>query len=148
MCLFLKGVQVCPVPPSLYPRRPCVAVSPLCFWWMAVVGGFILGNEVSGGVGWLWEPWRAYLKRFSPAPSSHCGRCTMIRCAGNRNPSMQQWVARTKVITILLLTYPHVLEYDCFHLVARRLANLFRVAVASTPSSPSTEATKGEKCRR
>ena len=28
------------------------------------------------------------------------------------------------------------------------MSNLFRVAVASTPSSPSTEAKKGEKCRR
>ena len=29
--------------------------------------------------------------------------------------------------------------------MARKLAILFRVAVASTPSNPSTEATKGEK---
>ena len=29
-------------------------------------------------------------------------------------------------------------------MVARQLANLFRVVVASTPSSPSAEATKGE----
>ena len=67
-------------------------------------------------------------------PSSHWGRCTLIRCAGTRNPVMQRWVARTKVIAILLLTYPHVLEYDCFHLVVMRLANLFRVALASTPA--------------
>ena len=33
-------------------------------------------------------------------------------------------------------------------MVAMRLDNLFRVDVASTPSSPSTEATKGEKYRR
>ena len=32
--------------------------------------------------------------------------------------------------------------------MARRLAILFRVAVTSTPSSSSTEATKGEKCQR
>ena len=49
---------------------------------------------------------------------------------------MQRWVARTNVIAILLLMYPHVLEYDCFHLVDRRLAILFRVAVASTPQQP------------
>ena len=112
------------------------------------MGGWIWGTEVSRGEGYLWEPWRAYLKRFRPAPSSHWGRCTLIRCAGTRYHCMQWWVARTKVIEILLLTYPYVLEYDCFHLVARRLANPFRVAIASTPRSPSTKATKGEKCRR
>ena len=40
------------------------------------------------------------------------------------------------------------LRVGFFHLVARRLANLFRVTVASTPRSPSTKATKEEKCRR
>ena len=45
-----------------------------------------------------------------PAPSSHWGRCTLVRCAGDQDPRMQRWLARTKVIAILLLTYPHVLE--------------------------------------
>ena len=40
------------------------------------------------------------------------------------------------------------LRVGCFSFAVRRLAILFRVAVASTPRSPSTEATKGEKCRR
>ena len=62
----------------------------------------------------------------------------MIPCAGTLDPRMQRWVARTKVIKILLLTYPHVFEYGCFHLVARRLDNLFKVAIAYTPNSPST----------
>ena len=96
----------------------------------------------------MWEPWISYLQRLSPAPSSHCGRCTLIRCAVTRDPRMQQWLARNKVIAILLLAYPHVLEHDCFHLVARRLPNLLRFSLASNPSSPSTEATKGEKFRR
>ena len=98
------------------------------------MGGCIQGNEVYRGVGCLWDPWRAYLKRLSPAPSSHWGRCTLIRCASTRDPCMQRWVGRTKVIAILLLTYPHILESDYFHLVARRLANLLRVAVAWPPS--------------
>ena len=105
------------------------------------------GIGVSGGVVWLCDPWRDYLNRFSPAPSSHCGRCTLIWCAGTWDLSMQPWVEHTKVIAILLLTYLHVLEQDCFHLVSRRMTNLFRVTVACTPSSPSTEATKGEMCR-
>ena len=135
MCLFLKGGQVYPIPPSLYSQRPCFVVSPLFLWWLVVVGGCMRGIEVSGGVGWLWGPWRAYLKRSIPAPSSHWGRCTLIRCAGTRDPHMQQWVERTKVIAIPLLTYTQVLGQDFFHLVARRLSNLLRVAVASIITS-------------
>ena len=106
------------------------------------------------GLGWLRgdggyrDPWRAYLNWSSPVPSSHCGRCTLTRCARTQDPHMQRWVARTKVIAILLLTYPHVFEWGYFHLVARQLDILFKVTVASHPSSPSTEATKGENCRR
>ena len=58
----------------------------------------------------------------------------LIRCANTLDTRMQRRVVRTKVIAILLLTYPYVLEQGCRHLVARRLDN------------PSTEATKGEKC--
>ena len=53
MFIFLKGGQVYPVPPSLSPRRPCVVVSPLYLWWMALLGGCVRENEVSGGVGWF-----------------------------------------------------------------------------------------------
>ena len=107
---FSHGVQVYPVPPSLSSRRHCYAVYLLCLWWSVVVGGCMWGIGVSGGVVLLCEPWRAYLNMFSPATSSHCGRFTLIRYAGTRDPRMQWWVARTKVITILLLTYPHVFE--------------------------------------
>ena len=110
MCLFVKGGQVYPVPPSLSSRRPCFVVSLICLWWLVVVGRCLRGIEVSGGVGWLCEPWRAYLKRFSPAPFSHWGRCTLIRCVGTQDLCMQRWVARTKVIEVLLLTYLRVLE--------------------------------------
>ena len=98
------------VPPSLNPRRPCVVVSLRRSWWVTVMGRCIRGNEVSRELGWLEEPWRAYLKRLSPAPSSHWGSCTLFRCAGTRDPRMQRWVARTKVIAILPLAYPNVLE--------------------------------------
>ena len=37
-------------------------------------------------------------------------RCMLIRCAGTRDPRMQRWVAHTKVIELLLLSYPHVFE--------------------------------------
>ena len=64
------------------------------------------------GVGYLlgFDPLRAYLKSFVPVPSSHWVQCTLIRCAGTLYPRMQLLVARIKVIAILLLTYPHVLE--------------------------------------
>ena len=101
MFLFLKGGQVYPVPPFLYPRRPCFVVSPICLWWLLVVGGCMRGIEVLGGVDWLWEPWHAYLKRFSPAPSSHWGRCILIRCSGTRDPHMQQWVAKMTALVSL-----------------------------------------------
>ena len=70
--------------------------------------------ECRGGWGGGWVGWwvmvvgRAYLNSASLAPSSHCGLCTLILCAGTRDPLMNRYVARTKVITILLLMYPHV----------------------------------------
>ena len=63
------------------------------------------GIGVLGVVGWLCEPWHTYLNRFSPAPSSHYGRCTLIWCAGTQDPRMQRWVARTKVIYFRLNPY-------------------------------------------
>ena len=34
--------------------------------------------------------WGTYLKSFSPSPSSHWGRYTLIRCAGTRDPRRQR----------------------------------------------------------
>ena len=76
---FSQGGACVPCPPSMNPRRPCVVVTPLWSWWMSVMGRCIQVNEVSMGVGWLGEPWCAYLKRLSPAQSSHWGCCTLIR---------------------------------------------------------------------
>ena len=90
--------------------------------------------------------WSAYLNSARSALYSHCSLCTLILCAGTRDPLMHQCVAHTKVIAILLLTYPHVFEQDCRHFDAKPLTIIFRVAVASTPSSLSAEATNGEKC--
>ena len=134
-------------PPSLSSRCHFYPVCPLCLWWLVVVGRCLRGIGVLAGVDWYCDTWLANLNWFSPATSSHCGRCTLIRCSGTRVPRMQRQVVRTKVIAILLLTYPHIFEQGRFYLVARQLANLFKVAVASTPSIPSTEAKKGEKCR-
>ena len=145
---FAQGGAGVPCPPFSVVSAPFYPICPLCLWWLVVVGGCMRGIGVSAGVGCYCDPWRAYLNRFSPAPSSHCGRCKLIRCTSTRDPHMRWWVTRIKVITILLLMYPHVFEWGCFHLLARRMANLFKVVIASTPSSPSTEATKGEKCWR
>ena len=89
MCLFLKGVQVYPVPSSMNPRRLCVVVSTRRFWCLMVVFRCFQLNEVSREFGWLGEPWRAYLQMLSPAPSSHWGRCTLICCADTRDHHMQ-----------------------------------------------------------
>ena len=83
---------------------------------------------------------RAYWKSFSTATSSHCRRFTLIRCGGTLKRCMHRCVACTKVIAILLLTYPHIPKYGCCHFVARSLAIFFREASASTPSNLSTEA--------
>ena len=53
---------------------------------------------------------RAYLNNARPDPSSHCGFCTLILCAGTRDPLMHRCAARTKVIAILLLLYPRIFE--------------------------------------
>ena len=65
---------------------------------------------MQGGLGGLggWGGWvvvvgRAYLNSARPAPSSHCGLCTLILCAGTRDPLMHRCVARTKVVAILLM---------------------------------------------
>ena len=58
----------------------------------------------------VWGGPCSYLNRASPALSSHCGLCTLILCAGTRNPLMHWWVARTIVMATLLMTYPHVCE--------------------------------------
>ena len=92
--------------------------------------------------------WSTYLKRLILGMSYHCGLWTLILCAGTLYPWIHQCVARTKVMVTLLLTYPHVFEYGFCHFFARQLAILFRVAVASTLSSPSIEANRGQKCQR
>ena len=51
MFLFLKGGQVYPVPPFMSSRRPCFFVSPLCLWWLVVVGRCMRGVGVLGGLG-------------------------------------------------------------------------------------------------
>ena len=118
-----------------------VSVSALAVGPDMFVGWF--GVEVSRGFGFSQ---RAYMKRFSPAPSSHCGHCTLILCSDTLDPRIQRCMAHTKMMAIILLMFPKVLEYGCCHIVVRLLANLLRVAPAYTPSIPSTEATKGEKC--
>ena len=110
MCFYQGGTGV-PCPPLFAIVAPLYPASLRCTWWSVVVVFCMLGIRVAegGGVGYS-DPWRAYLNRLSSAPSSHLGCCTLIRCAGTRDTHMQRWVARTKVIIILLLTYPHVFE--------------------------------------
>ena len=78
--------------PSTDPDFFClfgVTFSPVqCSCWL-------VSRVVMGGVGWRgWgvciDSWCPHLKRFSPAPSSHWGCCTLIRCAGTRDPRKQR----------------------------------------------------------
>ena len=50
-------------------------------------------------------------------PSSHCGICTLIWFTGIWDPWFHWCVARNKVIAILLLTYPQILDYGFCHFV-------------------------------
>ena len=84
-----------------------------------------------------------YIKRCRLAPSSHRGRCTLIREAGTPTPQMQRCATHTRLASVLLLTYPQVQAQDSFQFVVGRLAMCFNVASASTPIRPSTETTKG-----
>ena len=88
----------------------------LPLFWVSVTDSFVCAGVVEvlgwcGGILWgLESPGSAYLNRFSPAPFFHWGKCTLIRCAGTLESRMHQCVACTKVMAILLLTYPHVRE--------------------------------------
>ena len=53
---------------------------------------------------------RAYLNRLRLALYSHCGRWTLILCANTVDPLLHRCLACTKVMVIILLKYPHVLE--------------------------------------
>ena len=109
-CVFFPRGDRCTLYPLLWIRGALVVASTCRSWCLVVVSCWFLGNEVLRGLVCLGGPWRAYLKRLSPTPSSHWGCCTLIRCAGTQDPHMQRWVVRTKVIAILLLMYPHVFE--------------------------------------
>ena len=97
---------------------------------------------------WFFFSRCAYWKRFNPTPSSHCRRCTLIQFVRTLDPWIHRCVECTKVISILPLTYQHVLKYGCCHFFARCMAILFRFSSTSTLSNPSMEAKKGEKCWR
>ena len=53
---------------------------------------------------------RAYLKWLIPAPSSHCRHWTLILCTGTLDPRIHRFMAHTKFMATLLLTYLHILE--------------------------------------
>ena len=115
---FSEGGTGVPCHPSLALMEPICTVCRLFIWlsydfFDVVWRGFWV---VERG-GWCGDTWSAYLKRFIHAPSSHWGICTLIRFAGTLDTCKQRWVARTKVTTILLLMYPHVLKQGCGHIV-------------------------------
>ena len=103
------------------------------------------GVEASLGLG---ISRRAYLKSLTLVPSSHCGSCMLILCVGNLDPPDAPVCGPYQSYgnpTVDVSAHPGVGLPPLFR---RRLAILFRVSTASTPSSPSTEVTNGEKCWR
>ena len=89
----------------------------------------------------------SYQKRWRPAPYFHWGRVTLMQDAGTLPPQMQRWVARSRVISTLPVTYLQVHEYRSFHFYVRRLAMRLSFVSASTTRRPSTDTMKGVKCR-
>ena len=90
----------------------------------------------------------SYINMCRPALYSHWGCCTMIRETRTPAPWMQRCAVQTRVIVILLLTYPQVYEKGPFHFIVRRLTMCFNVSSTSTLIMLSTETKKGVKCRR
>ena len=82
----------------------------LVFWLRPSDPMYLRGWDGVGGLLGLGISRRAYLNKLIPDPSFHCGCWTLVLCAGTLYPRMHRCVARTKVMEILLLTYPHVLE--------------------------------------
>ena len=115
--LIFKGGQLYPVRPSdAWAGYGCSLLPAGDRWYVSCA---IVGH--CDFVYWFSEGWmqggggvmvvvRAYLNNARPDPSSHCGLCTLILCVGTRDPLIHRCVACTKVILILLLTYPQVLE--------------------------------------
>ena len=120
MCLPCLGGTGVPCPPLCVSSGTCLVSfsftlalgrALVLLWeggWRGGVGGG--GGGWGGGLGvWGLRP-AVYLNRARPAPSSHYGLCTLILCAGTRDPLMHLWVARTIVMATLLVAYPHVCE--------------------------------------
>ena len=123
--ISFQGGQLYSVPPNVACSGAGCSLVPVCLPWgvpCAVVGPVLScfdavrtlyrggGGGCVGGESWFVMVWSAYLNSASPAPSSHCGLCTLILCAGTCDPRIHRCVARTKVIAILILMYPHVFE--------------------------------------
>ena len=65
---------------------------PYFLWCSLVLGCSVVGIGGLRGVVDLvgFGPWRAYLKRFSPAPSCQYGLFTLIWCSGILDTCMQR----------------------------------------------------------
>ena len=83
--------------------------------------------------------------RLRLAPSPHWNQWTLIHLYGTWEPWKQKWVARRRVMSIILRKYPHICEWGCFHFVDSRLASCFSIALDSTPIRSSNDYTKGDK---
>ena len=101
--------------------------------------------------GGCWQWWSFYhFERFSPAPSSQVG-CLwgmLIVSLEMRLPLRHRCVARTIAMPILECSHPHTLKYVFSHFCDSTRASLFTMALASSPSIPSVDTTKGVKCLR
>ena len=100
LLVLLKEGQVYPVRRSLLPQPACGPLILLFIVGLAsdfppvqgvcwLVSGVGLGCVGWRGRGVCIDSLVPHLKRFRPAPSSHWGRCTLIRCAGTRDPRKQ-----------------------------------------------------------
>ena len=98
-----QGSTGVPCPPFVSSSTRFLSAEPGCIYVFSGIVGFSLhcvvwsvrlewgGGEEEGREKEVsMVIWGPYLKRFSPAPSSHWGRCTLIRCAGTQDPRRQQ----------------------------------------------------------
>ena len=117
--LYPLGGSGVPCPPfSVVVAPSCTIYGPVCTAICLMVLSFSFMFRISlsdpmgwgGGLAWYGDLMARLPEQVEPGAILPLKHCTLILCTGTLDPHMHRCVARTKVMVILLLTYPHALE--------------------------------------